>query len=155
MSAPERTGADPFAAHAPEDAALGAEAERVAGDVARRAEVLLGDLDVDVLVSANVFLDVLPRGVNKGSTLRRVLDWLAVDEAACVVAGDSLNDLALFEAGLRGIAVGNCEPALRRRVARLPHIYQASAHGVDGVLEGLRYHGILDEDRKRGHDHGG
>ena len=74
-------------------------------------------LEVDVLVSANIFLDVLPRGVNKGSTLRRVLHWLRVAEGDCVVAGDSLNDLDLFASGYRGIVVGNCEPALRERVA--------------------------------------
>jgi hydroxymethylpyrimidine pyrophosphatase-like HAD family hydrolase len=102
-----------------------------------------------------MYLDVLPRGVHKGSTLQRVLRWLDIDARDCVVAGDSMNDLALFEAGLRGIAVGNCEPELRRRIARLPHVYQATAHGVDGVWEGLRHHGVYDDDREPGNDHGG
>ncbi|MGH7503998.1 MAG: HAD family hydrolase, partial [Longimicrobiales bacterium] len=127
----------------------------VARDVAERVAVALAGLEVDVVVSANVFLDVLPRGVNKGTTLRRVLRWLGAADEACIVAGDSLNDLALFETGLRGIAVGNCEPALRRRVAGMQRIYQATAHGVDGVLEGLRHHGLLNDGSERGRDHGG
>jgi HAD superfamily hydrolase (TIGR01484 family) len=147
--------ADRFAARAPDDPSLDARSEAIATAVAASAESLLADLHVDVLVSANVFLDVLPRAVNKGSTLRRVLLWLGADERDCVVAGDSLNDLTLFEEGLRGIAVGNCEPALRRRLAQLPHVYQASAHGVDGVWEGLRHHGMYHDDPEPGKDNGG
>lgn len=137
------TRADPFAARSPDDDSLGSDAESVARDVARRAADRLGGIGVDVVVSANVFLDVLPRGVNKGSTLQRVLDWLGASAEACVVAGDSLNDLALFETGMRGIVVGNCEPALRRRVDELPSVYQARGEGVAGILEGLRHHGVV------------
>lgn len=133
--------ADPFAARAPDDASLASGAEAIAQRIAAAARERLADLDVDVLVSANVFLDVLPRGVNKGTTLRRVLDWLGVADDACVVAGDSLNDLALFETGLAGIVVGNCEPALRRRASDLPSVYVARAEGVEGIVEGLRHHG--------------
>jgi HAD superfamily hydrolase (TIGR01484 family) len=132
---------DAFAARPPDDPSLGGDAAEVARQVAARAADRLAGLAVDVLVSANVFLDVLPRGVHKGSTLLRVLRWLDVPGEACVVAGDSLNDLGLFETGLRGIAVGNCEPALRQRVAGMAHVYQATGEGVAGLLEGLRHHG--------------
>ena len=136
-------GSDPYRARSPGDPTLGPEAEELAGRVAERAVARLEGLGVDVVVSANVFLDVLPRGVDKGSTLRRVLGWLGALEETCVVAGDSLNDLALFETGLRGIVVGNCEPALRRRVAGLDSVYQAGGEGVVGILEGLRHHGVV------------
>lgn len=148
------SGDDAFAARAPGAASLGAEAERVAEATAAAARERLAGLDVDVLVSANVFLDVLPRGVDKGSTLRRVLEWLGAPDGTCVVAGDSLNDLALFRTGLRGIAVGNCEPALRRSVAELASVYQASAEGVDGVIEGLSHHGVVDVLEGGGEGHG-
>ena len=121
----------------------------IATRVAREAAAALDGLDVDVLVSANVFLDVLPHGVNKGSTLRRVLEWLDVDDDDCIVAGDSLNDLALFETGLRGIVVGNCEPALLKHTRSLDRIYHADRPGAAGVLEGLRHHF-----ERNGDDHG-
>ena len=140
---PGAPDADPYAARGPGDPTLGAEAETIARDVAERVRERLEGLEVDVVVSANVFLDVLPRGVDKGTTLRRVLAWLGAEEGACVVAGDSLNDLALFETGLRGIVVGNCEPGLRRSVAGLGSVYQARGEGVVGILEGLRHHGIV------------
>jgi hydroxymethylpyrimidine pyrophosphatase-like HAD family hydrolase len=134
--------ADPFAAPAPDDRSLGDEAAALAASVGAQAAERLADLDVDVLVSSNAFLDVLPRGVNKGSTLRRVLTWLGAPDDACVVAGDSLNDLALFETGFKGIVVGNCEPALRPRIAGMERVYVARAEGVAGILEGLRHHGF-------------
>lgn len=160
QSAEPVSGADPYAARPPADPTLGAEAEALARRVADAAADRLDGLGVDVVVSANVFLDVLPGGVDKGSTLRRVLSWLGAGEEACVVAGDSLNDLALFETGLRGIVVGNCEPALRRRVAELEWVYQARGEGATGVLEGLRYHGVVSEGgeaagAKRGQAEGG
>ena len=133
--------ADPFAARAPDNASLDSRSHAIAMRVARDATRALERLDVDVLVSANAFLDVLPRGVNKGTTLRRVLAWLDADEDACVVAGDSLNDLALFETGLPGIVVGNCEPALLDRVGNMDRVYQARGAGAAGVLEGLRHYG--------------
>ncbi|MGH7483219.1 MAG: HAD-IIB family hydrolase [Longimicrobiales bacterium] len=146
----DRGGDDAFAALAPDDAAFGEEAAVLADEVARRARARLEDMSVDILVSANVFLDVLPRGVNKGTTLRRVLDWLGASDDDCVVAGDSLNDLALFETGFRGILVGNCEPGLRGRVGRSAGVYQARGHGAAGLLEGLRHHGHLGNGRAGG-----
>lgn len=139
-ASPGAAGSDAFAARDPDQASLGAEAAELAASIARRAASRLEDLDVDVVVSANVFLDVLPGGVNKGTTLRRVLRRIGAADEDCVVAGDSLNDLALFETGLRAIVVGNCEPALRSRVAGRAHVYQATEHGADGVLEGLEHY---------------
>jgi hydroxymethylpyrimidine pyrophosphatase-like HAD family hydrolase len=97
---------------------------------------------VDCLLSAQRYFDVLPAGVNKGSTLRHLLQWLAIDDRRVVTAGDSLNDLAMFETGLAGIMVGNAEPALRRRLPQLPRVYAARAHGCGGILEGLRHFGF-------------
>jgi HAD superfamily hydrolase (TIGR01484 family) len=147
-------GDDPFAARPPDDASLNEEAAAIARHVAREAVAALDSLGVDVLVSANVFLDVLPQGVNKGSTLRRVLDWMGADPESCVVAGDSLNDLALFETGLRGVVVGNCEPALATRVATMDHVYRARGIGASGVLEGLRHHGWFRTTSTGGGRHG-
>lgn len=108
-----------------------------------RAAPALSGLEVDLVASAGVYLDVLPRGVNKGTTLRRVLRWLERGETDVVVAGDTLNDLALFETGLAGVVVGNCEAALRERVSGREHLYFAAGEGAAGILEGLRHFGWL------------
>src|SRR5690606_24080683 len=49
-------------------------------------------LGCDLLYSANRYLDVLPRGVNKGVTLKRLLDQLGVEAEDVLIAGDTLND---------------------------------------------------------------
>jgi hydroxymethylpyrimidine pyrophosphatase-like HAD family hydrolase len=143
QNAAEDAGTDPFAARLPGHPSLDEEAAALAEAAAGRAVDRLADLGVDVLVSANVFLDVLPRGVNKGTTVRRVLQWLGAADERCLVAGDSLNDLALFETGLAAVVVGNAEPALRRLVEGRSHVFLARGEGVAGILEGLRHHGFL------------
>lgn len=152
--APASADADPFTPRAPGDASFDAAWHAVARQVTEEATQRLAPLPVDVLMSGNVFLDVLPRGVHKGSTLQRVLRWLGADADVCVVAGDSLNDIALFETGLRGILVGNCEPALRQRVRDMAQVYRARGAGAAGVLEGLRHHGYLGSETSTGERHG-
>lgn len=110
--------------------------------LARMAERLDG-VELDLVGSADTYIDVLPRGVNKGTTLLRVLEWLSVEPAEVVVAGDTLNDLALFETGLRGVVVSNCEAGLRERLIGRDHVYFARGEGAAGVFEGLRHFGYL------------
>lgn len=92
---------------------------------------------VDCLISGDRYLDVLPAGVNKGSTLLTLLQWLEIEPARVVTAGDSLNDLAMFETGLPGVMVGNSEPALVQALPRLPATYRAWGQGCEGIVEGL------------------
>lgn len=99
-------------------------------------------LGVDCLVSGDRYLDVLPAGVNKGSTLQRLLQWLEVTPETVVTAGDSLNDLAMFATGLRGVMVGNAEPGLVAALPTLRHTYRARAHGCAGIVEGLKHFGF-------------
>ncbi|MEX0588720.1 MAG: HAD family hydrolase [Cyanobium sp.] len=97
---------------------------------------------VDCLLSDNRYLDVLPAGVNKGSTLIALLEALEIDPAVVVTAGDTLNDLAMFETGLAGVMVGNAEPALRAKASHLPRTYAARAPGCEGICEGLHHFGF-------------
>lgn len=98
----------------------------------------LAHLEVDVLYSADRYLDVLPRGISKGDTLRRLAAHLGVADDEVVVAGDTLNDLSLFDTGYRGVVVGQAEPALLQATAGRPHVHHASAPGAGGILEVLR-----------------
>ena len=114
-------------------------------DALREAARRLEDLDVDLVGSADTYVDVLPGGVNKGSTLLATLEWLGAPRETVVVAGDTLNDLALFETGLRGVVVGNCEPALRQRLDGRGQVYFAGGEGAAGIFEGLLHYGCLKE----------
>jgi hydroxymethylpyrimidine pyrophosphatase-like HAD family hydrolase len=81
--------------------------------------------------------------VSKGATLLRLLVHERLDPDAVVVAGDSLEDLSLFETDLRGVVVGNAEVALKQRAADLESAFLARKAGAGGILEGLAHHGFL------------
>ena len=97
---------------------------------------------VDCLFSDNRYLDLLPAGINKGSTLLALLELLELEPAQVVTAGDTLNDLAMFETGLAGVMVGNAEAALLEALPRLQSTYLARGHGCEGIVEGLRHFGF-------------
>ncbi len=98
----------------------------------------------DCLVSDNRFLDVLPKGVSKGPSLMRLLAHLDMPVDRVLVAGDTLNDLSLFETGLSGVVVGNGEPALITQVISRNNVYVSDRHGAAGVLDAIRSLGFVD-----------
>lgn len=93
----------------------------------------------DCLLSADTFFDVLPRGVAKGPTLLRLLEVLGLPGERVLVAGDTLNDLSLFQTGLKGVAVSNAEPKLLEAVAGLERVYRSAGPGAAGIAEALRH----------------
>ncbi len=96
----------------------------------------------DCIQSADTYFDVLPRGISKGPTLLKLLDHLQLPHADVLVAGDTLNDLSLFETGLDGVAVGNSEPALREKLAHMANVYLSPAPGAAGILDAVRRRGF-------------
>ncbi|PWR25869.1 HAD family hydrolase [Zavarzinia aquatilis] len=94
---------------------------------------------LDGLLSAGRFFDVLPRGIAKGPTLTRLVDHLGIDRKRVLVAGDTMNDLSLFETGFKGVAVGNAEPALALAVSDMPNVYRSRGEGAAGIAEALKH----------------
>lgn len=103
------------------------------------ARTLAATWQCDLLLSAGKYLDILPNGVNKGFTLTELLKVLAFPHQKVLVAGDSMNDLALFEAGFKGVVVGGAEPALIESTANMPHVLQAGNIGAAGILEAMAH----------------
>lgn len=102
-----------------------------------KAIQIVEELGFDPLISANRFFDVLPKGVSKGPSLRRLLEHLGVTDSRVLVAGDTLNDLSMFETGLPGVVVGGSEPALIEAVKGMDHVHLASEPGVGGIAEAM------------------
>jgi glucosylglycerol-phosphate synthase len=111
--------------------------------ISERFREAVAALGCDLLYSANRYLDVLPRGVNKGATLKRLLDQLGTDPEDVLVAGDTLNDLAMFEQGFKGVCVGGSEKPLLKATANSTRVLHASRHGCGGVLEAIEHFGFL------------
>ena len=97
-------------------------------------------LGLDVLISHECYLDVLPGGVSKGPSLLRLLAHLRLPEERVLVAGDTLNDLSMFQTGLAGAVVGGSEPALLEAARDLPRAHVCTAPGAGGILEAIAAH---------------
>ena len=80
------------------------------GGITDELRAVVEALDCDLPFSAGRYLDVLPRGISKGATLRRLALAEGFDMDSIVVAGDTLNDLSMYTAGFKGIVVGGAEP---------------------------------------------
>ncbi|MBK5926822.1 HAD-IIB family hydrolase [Rhodobaculum claviforme] len=97
-------------------------------------------LGLDVLISHECYLDVLPGGVSKGPSLLRLMDHLGLAQGRVLVAGDTLNDLSMFQTGLAGAVVGGSEPALLAAARDLPRAHVCTAPGAGGILEAIAAH---------------
>ena len=106
------------------------------------ADVAAG-LGCEVLYSAGRYLDILPRGVNKGSTLTALVKHLGHDPDAVLVAGDTLNDLAMYQHGFAGVCVGESEAALLEATRDRGHVLHARHPGCGGILEAIGHFGFL------------
>ncbi|WP_211227060.1 glucosylglycerol-phosphate synthase [Terrimonas ferruginea] len=93
----------------------------------------------DVLKSAGKFVDVLPGGVNKGSSLIQLVKLLNIDPSHILVAGDTLNDLSLYQTGYKGVVVGHAEQKLLDATRESENVFQATEAGCGGILESLAY----------------
>ncbi len=103
-------------------------------------------LDVKLIYSSGVDLDLVPRVSDKGQAMQFLRQqWKFVPEQT-VVCGDSGNDIALFAVGQeRGIIVGNARPELLEWYNTHPseHHYLAKAVCAGGIIEGLKHFGFL------------
>lgn len=103
------------------------------------AREIAAALQCDLVLSAGKYLDILPAGVNKGFTLKQLLEVLALPHQKVLVAGDSMNDYSMYETGFKGVVVGDSEPELVARTAGMPHVLQAQRPGAGGILEAMNF----------------
>jgi sucrose-6-phosphatase len=102
-------------------------------------------LEVHVVYSSLRDLDVLPARANKGNALAWLCQRLGIPLEQVLVAGDTANDSAMFLLpGVRGIVVENAQPELFEAVVKLPTFVTRKVM-ADGVLEGLKYFGVVPE----------
>jgi len=111
--------------------------------ITRELLLAVESIGCSALFSAGRYLDVLAEGVSKGTTLLKLIDLQKIDPASVVVAGDSLNDLSMFETELKGVVVGNGEAGLKQAVAEMSSVFVARRQGAGGILQGLEHHGTV------------
>ena len=103
------------------------------------------ELGCDLLYSAGLYLDFLPKGVNKGSSLQALADWLELGHDQVLAAGDTLNDLSMLSASFHGVCVGQSEAALLEATRSHSRTLHANRPGCGGILEAFAHFGFLGE----------
>ncbi len=102
------------------------------------------DLHAKMIHSHNRFLDFLPVRASKGLAIRFLcLKW-GVDLKKVLVAGDSGNDREMLLGSTLSVVVGNYSPELKS-LPVTPNIYFAVERHAWGIIEGMQYHGFLEE----------
>jgi sucrose-6F-phosphate phosphohydrolase len=108
----------------------------------------LTGLECDVVFSGGKFLDILPRAVNKGTTLVKLVAHLEADGSEVLVAGDTMNDHALYVCGYKGVVVGGAEQKLVNLAAVLEKVFVANEGGAGGILEAFHHFDDLERYRE-------
>jgi sucrose-6F-phosphate phosphohydrolase len=93
-----------------------------------------------VIHTGKQFLDIIPESAGKGNAAKYLGNKLKLPTICC---GDSENDEEMLEKSDYGILVGNAPIHLRKKMSELSHVYVGESFYVNGVIEGLRHHGVL------------
>ena len=102
-----------------------------------RKRLAAAGCECDLVFSSQRDLDVLPKGVNKGTAAAHLASHWGFSRDQVCVSGDTANDLAMFQHGFQGIVVGNALAELRRLDGS--SVYHATQSHAAGVLEGVRH----------------
>ena len=99
----------------------------------------IGLNEVSYAVGWTAWLDIAPQGVDKGTALERVREWLGVDPAHVLVMGDGRNDVGMFrwalENGGRAVAMEQGPQEVRDAAGEVTTSVEAG--GVAAVLRAL------------------
>ncbi len=96
-------------------------------------QILKGLENVELLRSATSYLDVMPKGISKGSAVKMYLEKLNIDRTEVAAIGDAENDLDMLEFSGLGIAMGNGVESVKR-VAKY-----ITSESPNGFCDGVEY----------------
>lgn len=73
------------------------------------------DPGIDTAKSADIFLEIFPKGVSKGTALKQICEKLQIKPEETIAFGDHELDIPLIETAGMGVAMGNSIPALKEK----------------------------------------
>lgn len=78
-------------------------------------------------------LDVMKKGITKGSSIKRLAEYLGIDLEDVMAIGDGINDIEMIRMVGTGVAVGNACLELKQAAD-----YVCEANNTYGVIEAVR-----------------
>ena len=91
---------------------------------------------MDVYRSAPFFIELVPKGIDKAQSLRRLLGHVNLTPADMVAFGDGYNDLTMLHLAGTGVAMANAAPEVRAEADCVT--LSNDADGIAVALEKLR-----------------
>lgn len=67
---------------------------------------------VDMFFSCDQYLEIVPPGVNKGTAVTRLCDYLDIPIENSISAGDAENDIAMLKVTAKSIVMKNADPSM-------------------------------------------
>jgi len=113
--------------------------------VTAELETAVHAIGCELMYSRERYLDVLPPGVSKGDTLRKLVDHLGIDHGDVLVAGDSQTDYSMFDTSFKCVCVGNSEQALLDATKHTGRVLHAKRPGCGAILEAMAHFGFMGE----------
>ena len=85
---------------------------------------------LNVFLSEEFFIEVLPYGIHKAAALENMVKTLGSDRSKLVCCGDGLNDLTMIEYAGVGVAMANANP----KVLEIAD-YVTASNDEDGIVQ--------------------
>ncbi|MCM1567838.1 MAG: Cof-type HAD-IIB family hydrolase [Roseburia sp.] len=76
------------------------------------------------------FIEIMPRNVDKASSLAHMLEILGIPRENAICCGDGFNDISMIKYAGVGVAMGNAQPAVKEAAD-----YVTGANDEDGLVE--------------------
>lgn len=85
---------------------------------------------LEVACGGEYFMDLVDRGVNKGSAIQTVQEMLGIAPSETLAFGDNINDIEMLQAAEFGFAIGNARKEVKNAAS-----YIGDDNQHDGVLQ--------------------
>lgn len=85
---------------------------------------------VDFFRSEPYYLEIVPKGIDKGACLQLVLDHYGMTRDALIACGDAYNDMGMIEFAGLGVAMGNAQDCVKQTAD-----YITDSNEADGVAK--------------------
>lgn len=87
---------------------------------------------LNVFMSEEFFIEILPYGIHKAAALEHLLNKLGCDKCELMCCGDGLNDITMIEYAGLGVAMANANPLVLQKAD-----YITESNDNNGVLKAI------------------